>query len=129
MAVRYQDSEFTIFAVRVTNFAAIEQEVGVVRLLELIDEYVVRVKAQLRTTDLTSLGGNDDIWFLLPKTDVQQRQIVIDRILDAKLDALPRESNTGLDFRIVALTIPGECSEHDTPEKIITALQQELKAK
>ncbi|TKB26885.1 diguanylate cyclase [Desulfopila sp. IMCC35006] len=126
MAKRYKDGEFTVFAIRATNFEEIEGAVGIARLLELIEEYVKRVKSQLRTTDLTSLGEKDDIWFLLPRTNVQERQIVIDRILASTTDTSQKEDRNILDLRVVAVTIPGESDQHDTPEKIIAMIRQEL---
>ena len=57
MARRYKEDEFTIFAIRTTNFDEIEENMGIVRLLELVDEYITRVKSHLRTTDITALGG------------------------------------------------------------------------
>jgi hypothetical protein len=126
MAKRYREDEFTIFAIRATNFDAIEENLGIVRLLELVDEYITRVKSHLRTTDITSLGGKNDIWFLLPKTDIAGRKVVIERILESKTGAVQKHSQTNLDLHFAALTIPGESKEHDTPEKIIELIQQQL---
>ncbi|WP_136799012.1 hypothetical protein [Desulfosediminicola ganghwensis] len=126
MTQRYRDDEFTIFAIRATNFDDIEENLGIARLLELVDEYITRVKSHLRTTDITSLGGKNDIWFLLPKTDLEGRKVVIERILKTKTGVAQKGSHTSLDFRIAAMTIPGESQEHDTPEKIIELIQQQL---
>jgi GGDEF domain-containing protein len=126
MAQRYKEEVFTIFSIRATHFGQIEEEVGIVRLLELVDEYVKRVKSHLRATDVTSLGEKNDIWFLLPKTNLEGRAIVIDRIIKSQTDALQKESHTTLGLRVSALTIPSETREHDTPEKILAMIEQKF---
>lgn len=99
---------------------------GIVRLLELVDEYITRVKSHLRTTDITALGGKNDIWFLLPKTNFEGRKVVIERILASKTGAVEKDSHTNLDLRIAAVTIPFDSKEHSTPEIIIEQIQQQL---
>lgn len=126
MAKRYKEDEFTIFAIRSTNFDEIEEKLGIVRLLELVDEYITRVKSHLRTTDITALGGKNDIWFLLPKTNLEGRRVVIERILESKTEGVQKDHHTHLDLRIAAVTIPFDSKEHDTPEKIIEQIQQQL---
>lgn len=126
MTERYPDEAFTLFGLRVTNFSEIEEKLGVVRLLELVEAYIKRVKSNLRTTDLTCLGDSGDLWVLLPRTDLEGRKIVIDRILQAGSGAISKESHMDLEIFSSLITIPTELQEHDSPDKIHLRMKQDL---
>lgn len=126
MVTRYKEEIFTIFAIRLSNLDQLEKSLGRTMLFELMEEYVKRVRSSLRGTDFSSRGKDNDLWFILPKTDIKQRQNVLSRITAFMEETNQVKNQVGLEMSIAALTIPTETTEHDTPEKVLTVLNAHL---
>ncbi|MGL1931297.1 MAG: diguanylate cyclase [Desulfotalea sp.] len=126
MAHRYSEHVFTIMAIRTTNLKKIEDEIGIVNLLELVEEYIKRVKSELRTTDFTCRFENNDIWLLLPQTDVAGKNVVAGRILNYDIETKQKDRLKKLNIRVVGKTIPTDYSGSFESATIIESIKKEI---
>jgi GGDEF domain-containing protein len=123
---RYENEEFTLVAIRSTNFNELEQNLGHARLTELLEEYVHRVESSVRTPDLISRRTQNELWILLPNTGITQRKTVINRIAEFSEETQQRQGDAWLKLNIAAITIPTESRENDNPEKLLMLLKHEI---
>ncbi len=129
MARRYEHEIFTVFALRLINLKELETAIGSARLFELMEEFVKRVRKSLRSTDFSARGMENDLWVLLPKTDMKQRETVLNRILEFAEETGQVKEDALLKMNVAALTVPTQTAEHDTSEKVVALLDNDLSLK
>lgn len=77
---RYTDEAFSIVGIRFFNLYEVENALGEELYEKLMDELISRIRAMVRTTDMTSCSAPDTFWILLPRTPPEKSRIIADRI-------------------------------------------------
>ncbi len=126
MARRVKQEIFSIMAIKIVNLEALEADIGIIRLMELVEEFVKRFTATLRITDFATQQKPDDLWLLLPRMNADNLKIMIDRL--NVFSHAPKEDKKipVLKFSFGALTIPDQLNENDTVESILSILDDEI---
>ncbi len=107
LARRYPESHFfSLVGLRVSNLAELVESLGRSATGALVDAFAERLRATLRTCDLTS-RGDEHIWVLAPHTNGQSATLLIRRI--AALSEATRQSDQSV-LRLASTTasIPEE---------------------
>ncbi len=122
---RYPEESFSLIGIRLANILEITDTLGRQRVWELMDEFVTRVRAIVRGTDLTCRTSQQDLWLLLAKTTREGCRISQQRILEIK--QLTRQSDgVGLDFVITSCFIPEDVDEKENAKLLLARLKGEL---
>ena len=127
MSIRCDKDFFTIIAITTTKLETVEAAIGMVNLMELLEEYVVRIKSQLRSTDFTCRFADNETWIILPHTDIEGKDVVVNKIVnyDEKRDR--ENSLKKLNIKVSAKTIPTELpGKNYDAEMIVDLINGEL---
>jgi GGDEF domain-containing protein len=123
LARRHQEERFTIIGLRLQNMVELRDRLGPQPVLDMMDALAARLRALVRSTDLSTRTGQQMFWLLLPKTGRPQHRIVLDRIL-ALRDLLPE--GEGIDFETVVFTAPEDMHPDETGKLLLARLEGEL---
>ncbi|MDY9921417.1 MAG: diguanylate cyclase [Synergistota bacterium] len=77
---RYPDEVFSLMGIRLSNLYEVQYSLGDESYQKLINELVSRIRAMVRTTDMTTSSAPDTFWVLLPKTPLNKSEIISQRI-------------------------------------------------
>lgn len=87
---RYKEAEFALIGLWLADTAELEETFGTQKLVEMFVEISNRMKALLRTTDLTMRGDGNIYWILLPYTRQEGAETLRGRLIEqSKLISLP----------------------------------------
>ncbi len=102
---------------------ALRDRLGPQPVLDMMDALAARLRALVRSTDLSTRTGQQMFWLLLPKTGQPHHRIVLDRIL-ALRDLLPE--GEGIDFETVVFNAPEDMQPDETGKLLLARLEGEL---
>ena len=126
MARRVKQEVFSIMAVKITNLEALESQIGIIPLMEMVEEFVKRFTATLRITDFATQQKPDDLWVLLPRMNAQNLKIMINRLNDFSHVRKENKNAPVLKFSFGSFTIPDQLNENDTVETILSSLEEKI---
>ena len=91
------------------------------RVSALLEGFAERIRAILRTTDLTTRTAEHDFWLLLPRTDLKGREVVLGRIMDIRAATKQPE---GLELRLenACFTAPEDALGGEDAELVMARL-------
>jgi hypothetical protein len=118
---RYPDVTFSLLGVRLTNLTELTDSIGRRRVSELMDEFVVRIRALLRTTDLIVHASRKKLWLLLPKTDDVGSDSVLSRILENQRYT-QQDEGVGLEINTVRFCAPGDLIDGESASLLLARL-------
>lgn len=121
MSRRYPEELFSIIGLRLTNVAELTDALGHDRVSALLEGFAERIRAILRTTDLTTRTAEHDFWLLLPRTDLKGREVVLGRIMDIRAATKQPE---GLELRLenACFTAPEDALGGEDAELVMARL-------
>ena len=125
ICARHSEELFSVIGIRIDNIPQLHKKIGRYRLVELVDGYISRIRETIRTTDLTTHTSNDVIWILLPKTNVPNCNIVLERILDLK-SLTRQDEGIYLEFRAVSFSAPDNLAQGETGEQLLARIEEEM---
>ncbi|MDO6386572.1 MULTISPECIES: diguanylate cyclase [unclassified Uliginosibacterium] len=107
LARRYPESHFfSVIGLRVRNLEELVSTLGRSVTATLIDGFAERLRATLRTTDLTTRGDDDHIWLLTPHTDEAGARLLVSRMRE--LGQASRQANAAvLALSTAVVSMPG----------------------
>lgn len=110
LARRYPESHFfSVIGLRVRNLEELVSARGRSGTATLVDGFAERLRATLRTTDLTTRGDDDHIWLLTPHTDEAAARLLVSRI--RALGSATRQADASmLDLATAVASLPGDGS-------------------
>lgn len=79
---RYPDADFSLLRVKLSGLSDAEEAVGAAGLRRVITELETRIKALVRETDVSVLGGDGIFWLLLPRTPLEGGRVLAGRLED-----------------------------------------------
>ena len=126
MARRVKQEVFSIMAVKITNLESLESQIGIIPLMEMVEEFVKRFTATLRITDFATQQKPDDLWVLLPRMNAHNLKIMIDRLNDFSHVRKENKNAPVLKFSFGSFTIPDQLNENDTVETILSSLEERI---
>lgn len=108
LARRYPESHFfCVVGLRVRNLEELVSGIGRSSTATLVDGFAERLRATLRTTDLTTRGDDDHIWLLTPHTDEAGGRLLVSRIRE--LGRASRQADASMLALSTAVTaLPGD---------------------
>ena len=115
-AIRYQRC-LTLVYFDVDNFKNVNDSLGHIKGDELLCLITHTVRNSIRETDIFSRLGGDEFALLLPETDYQPAQLVLNR-LQQKLSKVVKENSFEVGFSMGAVTFL------ELPESIDTMLER-----
>ena len=118
---RHREEHFSLIGIRIRNIIELTDKVGRGKVIELMDEFVRRVRELIRATDLTTRTNRYTLWLLLPKTDVKGNKVVIGRIFELK-----SKGEAGLDLVATNYHAPSQTMEGETAKLLLARLEGEI---
>ncbi|PIE64092.1 MAG: hypothetical protein CSA26_09850 [Desulfobacterales bacterium] len=125
LSKRYPEDPFSVIGIRLSNIMEITDTLGRQRAWELMDEFVIRIRAIVRSTDLTCRTSQQDLWLLLSRTPKAGCSILQQRIQEIK-ELTRQPDGVGLEFATITCTIPEEVDEKENAKLLIARLKGAL---
>ena len=116
---RHDDEHFSLIVIRLVNVMELTDQLGRHKTKELIDEFAIRVRELIRSTDLTTRTNQNTLWLLLPK--IKGARTVLDRILD-----IQTEDDVGLQLVTTSYHATSQSIEDETTKLLMARLQSEV---
>ncbi len=121
---RYRDITFSLFGIYFANLSELSDVVGHTKLLQILESFAQRIRAMLRTPDLSTRTAENMLWLLLPQTDGQGVKVVHQRI-ESNVKLLLEDSDRKLDCRFISATAT-QIPDKENAELLLARLQGEL---
>lgn len=121
MSRRYPEEIFSIIGLRLSNIPELTDQLGNDRVATLLETFAERVRAILRTTDLTTRTAEHDFWLLLPRTDRPGRDVVLNRIMDIRA-ATKQPEGLELNLETACFTAPEDALGGEDAELLMARL-------
>ena len=89
---RYPDEFFTLIGIEFSDLYEVEHLLGDEVYKKIMDELISRIRAMIRSTDITTSSAPDTFWILVPKTSLDNSKNQVQQIeslndlLDPKLE-------------------------------------------
>jgi GGDEF domain-containing protein len=119
---RHPDEHFSIIGIKLNNLLELDARFGKQVVAELLDALALRLRALVRSTDLTTRTGQQMFWLLLPKTGKSSYQVVLNRILELRHMAY-RVEGVGLAFDTVVFSAPEDVRPEETGKLLLARLE------
>jgi hypothetical protein len=119
--LRHPDVSFGLIGVRLTNLLELTASIGRRRVSDLMDGFIARIRALLRTTDLTAHTSRRTLWILLPKTNAPGCDAVLERILDTQHHT-HQDEGVALDINTVRFCAPQHILEGESASLLLARL-------
>jgi GGDEF domain-containing protein/DNA-directed RNA polymerase subunit RPC12/RpoP len=104
---RHAEERFSLIGVRVVNILELTERIGRHRMSELLDEFALRLREAIRTTDLTTRTSQWVLWLLLPKTDSAGCEVLVQRLREIAKNSRQPEG-VGLEIDVVSFSAPSD---------------------
>ena len=121
---RYADEVFTLIGLKFSNLYEVEDLLGEDLYKKIMDELIFRIRAMVRTTDITTSSAPDTFWILLPRTLFDNSTILAERI-ELLNDKLEIKSDKKIEITAKCFQIPTEDNEISA-EKYLELFAEEL---
>jgi len=102
---RYPDEIFSILGIKFTNLYETQNIFGEEFYEKLMDELISRIRAMVRTTDMTTSSAPDTFWVLLPRTSLGNSEIIAQRI-EALNDLIETKTENKIEIKAKCFEIP-----------------------
>lgn len=123
---RDAEAYFSILVIRLLNIPELVESLGRGKVVEFMDEFAMRLREILRSTDITTRTNETDLWILLPKTPEEGCEIVKSRI--ERLKSLLVHETKSIDFDTVCHTIGKELPKSAEAKDIMLSMSARLKS-
>jgi GGDEF domain-containing protein len=125
LCARYPEENFGLVGLRIHNVVELTEKIGRRRVVELIDGFAGRLRELIRGTDLSTRTTRQIFWLLLPKTDFEGCNTVLERIREIR--ALTRQDEgVALEFSTTAFSAPLEQQESEMARLLLGRLEGSL---
>ncbi|MGC9193850.1 MAG: diguanylate cyclase domain-containing protein [Syntrophobacteraceae bacterium] len=104
---RHAEERFSLIGIRVVNILELIERIGRHRMGELLDEFALRLREAIRTTDLTTRTSQWVLWLLLPKTDTAGCEVLVQRLRDIAKNSQQPEG-VGIEIGMVSFSAPSD---------------------
>ncbi|PIE59192.1 MAG: hypothetical protein CSA32_05290 [Desulfobulbus propionicus] len=125
LSKRYPEAPFSLIGIRLSNILELTSTLGRKQIWELMDEFVNRIRAIVRSTDLTCRTSQQDLWILLPRIPENGCRTLQERILEIK-ELTRQPEGVGLEFSTITCTIPKEVDDQENARLLIARLKGAL---
>jgi GGDEF domain-containing protein len=119
---RDQDMPFSLMLVEFVNTAEFVDRVGAARLFLMLDEFARRLNEILRGSDLSTRTQEERLWLFLPWSKASGLAARLERALSG----LTAGEEVSLHARLRFLQAPQEVRKGDTPEQLMTRLEESV---
>jgi GGDEF domain-containing protein len=122
---RHAEERFSLIGIRLQNMLELTERIGRHRMVGLMDEFVGRIRENLRSTDLTARTAQHNLWILLAKTDGPGCRIVLGRISEMETHT-KQDEGVGLQFSSVTFSAPQDMNQGETAKLLMARLEGEM---
>jgi hypothetical protein len=115
---RYTSLAFSVFLIEFTNTDELLARLGSSKVYKLIDEFTLRLREVVRSSDVTSVDTADRLWLLLPfntPDDTEAR-------LREKTAEIQPSNGPALEIRLKIFHAPRDMAKGDDSDAIMTRL-------
>lgn len=121
---RYPDITFSLYGIYFANLPELADLFGHAKLLQILESFAQRLRAMLRTPDLSTRTAENMLWLLLPHTDAQGVSSFHKRI-ESSMKTLLDDSDKKLDCRFISVA-SSQVSNKGNAELLLARLHGEL---